>query len=207
MHEKYDRDMIDLLRSIQNIDYIEPDEIPNIDLYMDQITTFMDDHLKSSKRFEDDKILTKTMINNYSKNNLLPPSEKKKYSPEHMVLLLFIYYFKNFLSINDIQSILAPIIKRFFHSENDRNLNTVYEEIFQRQYENIDFEVRDMIRKLRDSNKAFADIEDDEERKLLSNFAFICSLSFDIWVKKSVIESIIDKDMMDQKKSNSKKKN
>lgn len=207
MHEKYDRDMIDLLRSIQNIDYIEPDEIPNIDLYMDQITTFMDDHLKSSKRFEDDKILTKTMINNYSKNNLLPPSEKKKYSPEHMVLLLFIYYFKNFLSINDIQSILAPIIKRFFHSENGRNLNTVYEEIFQRQYENIDFEVRDMIRKLRDSNKAFADIEDDEERKLLSNFAFICSLSFDIWVKKSVIESIIDKDMMDQKKSNSKKKN
>ena len=207
MHEKYDRDMIDLLRSIQNIDYIEPDEIPNIDLYMDQITTFMDDHLKSSKRFEDDKILTKTMINNYSKNNLLPPSEKKKYSPEHMVLLLFIYYFKNFLSINDIQSILAPITKRFFHSENDRNLNTVYEEIFQRQYENIDFEVRDMIRKLRDSNKAFADIEDDEERKLLSNFAFICSLSFDIWVKKRVIESIIDKDMMDQKKSNSKKKN
>ena len=207
MHEKYDRDMIDLLRSIQNIDYIEPDEIPNIDLYMDQITTFMDDHLKSSKRFEDDKILTKTMINNYSKNNLLPPSEKKKYSPEHMVLLLFIYYFKNFLSINDIQSILAPITKRFFHSENDRNLNTVYEEIFQRQYENIDFEVRDMIRKLRDSNKAFADIEDDEERNLLSNFAFICSLSFDIWVKKSVIESIIDKDMMDQKKSNSKKKN
>lgn len=207
MHEKYDRDMIDLLRSIQNIDYIEPDEIPNIDLYMDQITTFMDDHLKSSKRFEDDKILTKTMINNYSKNNLLPPSEKKKYSPEHMVLLLFIYYFKNFLSINDIQSILAPITKRFFHSKNGRNLNTVYEEIFQRQYENIDFEVRDMIRKLRDSNKAFADIEDDEERKLLSNFAFICSLSFDIWVKKSVIESIIDKDMMDQKKSNSKKKN
>ena len=207
MHEKYDRDMIDLLRSIQNIDYIEPDEIPNIDLYMDQITTFMDDHLKSSKRFEDDKILTKTMINNYSKNNLLPPSEKKKYSPEHMALLLLIYYFKNFLSINDIQSILAPITKRFFHSENGRNLNTVYEEIFQRQYENIDFEVRDMIRKLRDSNKAFADIEDDEERKLLSNFAFICSLSFDIWVKKSVIESIIDKDMMDQKKSNSKKKN
>ena len=207
MHEKYDRDMIDLLRSIQNIDYIEPDEIPNIDLYMDQITTFMDDHLKSSKRFEDDKILTKTMINNYSKNNLLPPSEKKKYSPEHMVLLLFIYYFKNFLSINDIQSILAPITKRFFHYENGLNLNTVYEEIFQRQYENIDFEVRDMIRKLRDSNKAFANIEDDEERKLLSNFAFICSLSFDIWVKKSVIESIIDKDMMDQKKSNNKKKN
>ena len=197
----------DLLAELQRIDYVRPEDIPNIDLYMDQVTTFMDKRLAKSRRYDNDKILTKTMINNYSKNNLLPPSEKKKYSPEHMVLLLFIYYFKNFLSINDIQSILAPITKRFFHSENDRNLNTVYEEIFQRQYENIDFEVRDMIRKLRDSNKAFADIEDDEERKLLSNFAFICSLSFDIWVKKSVIESIIDKDMMDQKKSNSKKKN
>ena len=197
----------ELLEILKKEEFTAFEDFPDIDLYMDQITTFMDDHLKSSKRFEDDKILTKTMINNYSKNNLLPPSEKKKYSPEHMVLLLFIYYFKNFLSINDIQSILAPITKRFFHSENGRNLNTVYEEIFQRQYENIDFEVRDMIRKLRDSNKAFADIEDDEERKLLSNFAFICSLSFDIWVKKSVIESIIDKDMMDQKKSNSKKKN
>ena len=202
------KDMLNsILSSISRIDYVRPDDIPNIDLYMDQVTTFMEKELASSKRHEDDKILTKTMINNYSKNNLLPPSEKKKYSPEHMVLLLFIYYFKNFLSIKDIQSILAPITKRFFHSENGRNLNTFYFEISQRQYENIDFEVRDMIRKLRDSNKAFADIEDDEERKLLSNFALICSLSFDIWVKKSVIESIIDKDMMDQKKSNSKKKN
>ena len=46
MHEKYDRDMIDLLRSIQNIDYIEPDEIPNIDLYMDQIHNFYGRSLK-----------------------------------------------------------------------------------------------------------------------------------------------------------------
>lgn len=204
MHEKYDRDILDLLRSIQNIDYITPDEVPNIDLYMDQITSFMDEHLQSSKRFDDDKILTKTMINNYSKNDLLPPSEKKKYSPEHMVLLLFIYYFKNFLSISDIQSILTPITERFFHSRGERDLMKVYEEIFQRQYENIDFEVRDMIRKLRDSNKAFSHIEDDEERRLLSNFAFICSLSFDIWVKKTIIETIIDRDIM--QKTNMKKK-
>ena len=199
--------MSGILKDMSALNYIKPGDVPNINLYMDQVTTFMYEHLHDTKRTTDDKVLTKTMINNYAKNNLLPSPVKKKYSKEHIYILTFIYYFKNFLSINDIQSILAPITKRFFHSENGRNLNTVYEEIFQRQYENIDFEVRDMIRKLRDSNKAFADIEDDEERKLLSNFAFICSISFDIWVKKSVIESIIDKDMMDQKKSNSKKKN
>lgn len=56
-----------ILDSISRIDYIRPEEIPNIALYMDQVTTFMDAHLESSKRYEEDKILTKTMINNYTK--------------------------------------------------------------------------------------------------------------------------------------------
>ncbi len=57
----------------------------------------------------DDKILTKTMINNYAKNNLLPPPVKKKYSKEHLLVMIFIYYFKNFLSIKDIETMLTPI--------------------------------------------------------------------------------------------------
>ena len=71
--------LADLLEQLKSIDYIKPVDIPNIDLYMDQITTFMDEQLAASKRYESDKILTKTMINNYAKNNLLPPPSKKKY--------------------------------------------------------------------------------------------------------------------------------
>ena len=82
---------------LNRFDYIRPEEIPDIPLYMDQVTTFMDSQLASTKRYEDDKILTKTMINNYAKNNLLPPPNKKKYSKEHVLALLFIYYFKNIL--------------------------------------------------------------------------------------------------------------
>ena len=67
MQKKYTNEILNFLRSMQNIDYITPDEIPQIDLYMDQVTTFMDEHLRSSKRFEEDKILTKTMINNYTR--------------------------------------------------------------------------------------------------------------------------------------------
>ena len=59
-----------ILSSISRIDYIRPNEIPNIDLYMDQVTTFMEEQLKRTKRYEEDKILTKTMINNYAKNDL-----------------------------------------------------------------------------------------------------------------------------------------
>ena len=94
-----------ILESLSRVDYIRPGEIPNIDLYMDQVTTFMDKELSSTRRYADDKILTKTMINNYAKNNLLPPPVKKKYSREHVLFLIFIYYFKNILSIKDIEAV------------------------------------------------------------------------------------------------------
>ena len=59
-----------ILSSISRIDYINPEEIPGIDLYMDQLTTFMEDNLSQMKRYPEDKILTKTMINNYTKNKV-----------------------------------------------------------------------------------------------------------------------------------------
>ena len=67
-----------LLDKISSFDYIHADQIPNIDLYMDQVTTFMDTHLGATRRYDEDKVLTKTMINNYAKNNLLPSPVRKK---------------------------------------------------------------------------------------------------------------------------------
>ena len=133
-----------ILDSISRIDYIRPEEIPNIALYMDQVTTFMDAHLESSKRYEEDKILTKTMINNYTKNHLLPPSDKKKYSTEHILLLIFIYYFKGFLSINDIQTLLQPLSDRYFSSEEGMSLTDIYNEAFSMEKEQIEVLKKDM---------------------------------------------------------------
>ncbi len=192
MREKYTNQMLQVIRSMQNIDYINPGEIPNIDLYMDQVTTFMNEHLQSCKRFDDDKILTKTMINNYTKNNLLPPPEKKKYSSEHMLLLIYIYYLKNFLSISDIQSILQPLNERFFHQDAGISLEDIYEEIVHLEKENMNAQTMDIIRKLKKSSEAFSEVENEDDKKMLSTFAFICMLSFDVWVKKTIIENIID---------------
>ena len=94
MNQDYTKLLGSILKNMALMDHIRPSEIPNIDLYMDQVTTFMDEHLSDIKRHEDDKILTKTMINNYTKNNLLPPPVKKKYSKEHIYVLTFIYYLK-----------------------------------------------------------------------------------------------------------------
>ena len=93
--------MSGILKDMSALNYIKPGDVPNINLYMDQVTTFMYEHLHDTKRTTDDKVLTKTMINNYAKNNLLPSPVKKKYSKEHIYILTFIYYFKNFLSINE----------------------------------------------------------------------------------------------------------
>ena len=98
------------INKLSNMSYIHAKDIPHIDLYMDQLTTFMEDNLSQMKRYPEDKILTKTMINNYTKNKLLPPPNKKKYSTDHMVLLIFIYYLKSFLPINHIQKVLEPLL-------------------------------------------------------------------------------------------------
>ena len=126
------KDMLNsILSSISRIEYVRPRDIPNIDLYMDQVTTFMEEQLRSTKRHEEDKILTKTMINNYAKNNLLPPPVKKKYSKEHVLVMIFIYYFKNILAIKDIETLLNPVTERYFDTGEEINMTSIYEEICQ----------------------------------------------------------------------------
>jgi hypothetical protein len=85
-------------------------EIPCVDLYMDQVTTFFNEKFESLKRNEEDKILTKTMINNYTKGKVLMPAKNKKYTNEHMILLTLIYNLKQTISINDINIIFDSII-------------------------------------------------------------------------------------------------
>ena len=90
------------------------DEIPAIDLYMDQVLTFMGERLRRTARKSDaDKLLTKTMINNYVKNKVMIPPVKKKYGRDHILLLMVIYYMKNFLSIDDIRKIVGPVSDKY----------------------------------------------------------------------------------------------
>lgn len=199
MSEEKNRVMTDILKLIDDLrseklaaDYIHPSGIPDIDLYMDQITTFMDEHLSTTKRYDDDKILTKTMINNYAKNNLLPPPEKKKYSKDHLLILTFIYYYKNILSINDIQTLLAPIKAMYFKKEHTPDLSAIYENIFNMEISQSESILDDISKKLDMAGTLFPETKDNEN-ELLTFFSFICLLSYDIYVKKQFVEKLIDK--------------
>ena len=188
-------DTSDMLKSIfdtfSGLDYIRPEDIPNIDLYMDQVTTFMEEHLKKTRRYPEDKILTKTMINNYAKNNLLPPPDKKKYSKEHMLLLIFIYYYKNLLSISDIETLLGPVTEKHFQTESPVSLEDIYTEVFSLRDEQKKRLVEDMKQKFQAAEDTFSQAP-EQEREFLRLFAFISELAFDVYLKKLVIESLID---------------
>lgn len=185
---------IDWLKQRIHLDYIKPEDFPNIDLYMDQVLTFMDNQLEKSKRYESDKIMTKTMINNYAKNKLIPSPTKKKYSKNQLYLLVYIYYFKNILSISDIQNLLGPLTEKYYeNSDKDEiNFTKIYEEIFRVEHDYYYEIEKQLINTHEEADKTFQDCE-GEDREFLTDFSFIAMLSYDIYIRKQLVEKIIDK--------------
>ena len=180
-----------ILKQFSELDYVHPEDIPNIDLYVDQVTTFIESQLSSLKRDEDEKILTKTMINNYTKNHVLPSPDKKKYSKDHVLTLILIYYLKSFLSIKDIQTLLEPITDKYFGTESELSFYALYEELVAQGNGQSKALIKDVIAKYNAMQNAFSDAP-EEDQEFLRNFGFICMLSFDVYIKKMMIETLID---------------
>lgn len=185
----------DLLMSMLSSVRIPSEDIPDIELYMDQVTTFMDTRLAATRRYPEDKILTKTMINNYTKNHLLPPSVKKKYSKEHIFMLIFIYHLKNMLSISDIQSLLDPVAESYFSKseESGVSLKDIYDRtsaLCDDRFEDIRADIQKVLDETKGTYSDF-DLPEDEE-EYLDSFSFIYQLCYDIYIRKQLIERLID---------------
>ncbi|MGI5967849.1 MULTISPECIES: DUF1836 domain-containing protein [Anaerotruncus] len=88
---------------------LTPARLPGLDLYMDQILTLFDEGLAANKRRPDDKLLTKTMVNNYSKERLILPVKGKKYSRAQLMQLLCILNLKQNLSLADIRVLMQNV--------------------------------------------------------------------------------------------------
>ncbi len=179
-----------ILKELICTDIIEASQIPDIPLYMDQVTTFVEDHLSSLKRNENDKILTKTMINNYTKFGLINPPIKKKYDKNSIIKLILIYYFKNIISINDIKEILTGF-------EEDKN--QFYYDFFTKlqQYDN-----EDMLKSL----SAEADRLFDEDTDEKTGCLFIALMLINqANIRKQAAERLIDKYLSDGDNDGKKK--
>ena len=180
-----------ILQSLEKVEYIKSEDIPNIDLYMDQVLTFMDRKLRSAVRPQtEDRVLTKTMINNYAKNDLLPPPVKKKYSKEHVLMLIFIYYYKGVIPMNEIQTLLQPITDHYFQNGQAFDLESVYKEVVSLEKKQLEDLKKDVVDKFRRAENSFAETS-GEEREFLQKFALICLLSFDVYMKKMIVEQLV----------------
>ena len=147
------------------------------------------------------------MINNYAKNNLLPPPVKKKYSKEHMIVLIFIYYFKNILSISEIQAMLNPLTDKFFDPAGNSgkiSMEDVYAEVFNTIKSQLSTISTDIETKLGVDKEHFNDVKNKQDREFLQKFSMICMLGFDVFLKKQIIEGLIDTIVADKEKSEHK---
>ena len=188
------------IEALKNIKTIAPDDPPDIYLYMDQVTAFLREHLMNDNVHDDDKLLTKTMINNYTKKKLLPPPIKKKYSKQHLYFLTLIYYYKNFLTIDEIHDLLAPITEKY--SENDpltieytqRYYSKIYV-MYGNQQDGIVADIKDdleTVRKMIEETKNEEEIPfSDEVEEYLELLLLVTVLSNDIYYKKVLIENLI----------------
>lgn len=183
--------LLNLINESSNLKYIELSEIPNIDLYMDQVTTFMEDNLGEFKRKEEDKILTKTMINNYTKNQILPPPIKKKYSKEHIMLLILTYHLKQILSISDIHTLLSPISEKYNADKTESvSIDTLYKtflDIQSNEYNNFS---KNILTKIDELKKQIQPI--DEDMNILIFYTIIFYLIIQSSLQKKLAEDLID---------------
>lgn len=176
--------------TIENINLIKSDEIPNIELYMDQVTTFLTSNMGNNSE-NNEPAFTKTMINNYAKSKLLPAPEKKKYSKDHLLLLIIIYYLKNVMSINNIDKLLSPVTDKYFHCTEGLSMTDVYDEIREALEGIKETTLNDITEKFKSAGASFKNAPADE-KDYLQLYSFISLLSFDVYMKKQLINTLIE---------------
>jgi len=167
----YMENIKNLLETLHLEKNIKLEDIPTVDLYVDQVVQLFENNYGDTTRTEDEKVLTKTMINNYAKGKLFIPIKNKKYSKEHMILISLIYQLKGALSINDIKSSLATLNERLIN-EDTFELDTLYKDYLELTETNVENFKRDVDNRVTEV-KAAASFEDKELEKLLLLTSFV----------------------------------
>lgn len=153
----------DILNQLELESHVSLNDIPEIDLYMDQVIQLFENKFNGTKRNEEEKVLTKTMVNNYAKGKLFFPIKNKKYSKEHLILISLIYQLKGALSINDIKELLEGLNRKVVEEEfrlddfyssvltvNTKNVENFYEDIKEHIHD-----VKEEMQALEDSNRSY----------------------------------------------------
>lgn len=173
--------------------------IPNMKLYMEQMTDFINQNAGGAKRKDTEnsttQVFSKAMINNYTKLGLLNPPDKKKYNREHIILLLLINQLKKVLSINDIKALFAPILKNMDKvevSDDIISIEDIYEtflELKDNEYANAGHDFEEKFKIIKEETKKIANPENQD---LAEVFLTVMMLVAEANIAKRLAEDLID---------------
>ena len=109
-----------------------------------------------------------------------------------MILLIYIYYLKNFLSIADIKNILEPLTEHFYEDTKDNSFYNIYREIFEMEHTHNDSIKKSILETFEKAQNTFRNLPNGQNKEMLQQFSFIALLGYDIYLRKQVIEKMID---------------
>lgn len=96
-------------------------ELPDIELYVDQVVSFLQSNLAILMKDKENPVITASMINNYVKQDVLEAPIKKKYNKRHMAYLFVICIFKRLMSISEIGESIT-LMQRLYSVEDGYNM-------------------------------------------------------------------------------------
>jgi len=91
-----------MAESIRDVRLPRYEEIPNVGLYLEQVTKYIEEYLAPIENLT----ITASMISNYVKKGLVANPVKKQYNREQIAYLIFIAAAKSVLSLDDISLFL-----------------------------------------------------------------------------------------------------
>ncbi|WP_019244288.1 MULTISPECIES: DUF1836 domain-containing protein [Bacillus] len=174
---------------------ISLEDMPEIDLYMDQVIQLFENKFNDTKRNEEEKVLTKTMINNYAKGKLFVPIKNKKYSKDHLILISLIYQLKGALSIKDIKDTLEKLNHKV--QDEQFSLDELYKgylNLYNKNVESFQKDVHERVQEVK--NEAFP--VDESDRDYLEKILLLASLVNMSNFYRRAAELIVD-DLSEQK--------
>ena len=159
------------------------ERLPDIGLYMDQVLTMMDRQLAFYRRSDADKMLTQAMINNYTKDELLPRAKDKKYNQSHLALLSILCSLKPVLSISDLKTLLHSL----HNSECEKDVYSFFLETQSETLEDVRKQTAAILESIR-KTESIQDFSDAEHEMAL----LALRLAVDARVRLLITQKILD---------------
>lgn len=175
--------LINWVAELESYNMPDWNDLPDIDLYMDQVITYLEKQLSVFSRNDDEKLITPAMINNYVKNEIIPRPLNKKYTREHMAHLIAVLNLKNILSLLDITRLIS-------HEESDKPVNVLFGQLKSIQDETF----KDTALRVRDSLEKFDGDNfdrDNEERLRLLALKFSLEANANRIAAKKILDEIM----------------